>query len=161
MLLLRQFADKLAGVNAVHIRHLDIHQNNVERLKHGALHRLMPAFAQHHMLNHIFQQRADKLQVGRVIIHGHHRHRHPALIAFRQFTGVNKTTVFQQQRHQTRGRHWFQQAGAGPLFFQHLGVDLGVARQGEDQAVRQRRCTGQLIVAHRQRLAVCDRGGVQ
>lgn len=43
-------------------------------------HRLLPAVAQLDVLNLIFKQCADKLQVRRVVVHRHHGHRNLAFI---------------------------------------------------------------------------------
>ena len=75
LLLMRKVANQLAGANAVHIRHLNIHQNQIQLHLLSLLYGALAAITQRDVLDQIFQQHADKLQVRRIIIYRHHRHR--------------------------------------------------------------------------------------
>ena len=80
LLLMRKLVDKFTSANAVHIRHLNIHQDQIKLHLSGAIHRLMPAVAEHDVLDLIFQQCANQLEVRRVVVYRHDGHRDFALV---------------------------------------------------------------------------------
>ena len=135
LLLMRELADKLAGANTVHTRHLNIHQNQIELHLFSLFHCLRTAGTQFHMLNLILQQHANQLQVCRVIVHRHHAHRQLLLVADERQRVLAQTTVFGERWQQACGRERFEQAGGGPVVFQLFGVNLCMARQGQQQVV--------------------------
>ncbi len=135
LLLVRKLANQLAGTNTVHLRHLNIHQDQVKLHLFRALNRLHTAFAKLNLLHLILQQDADQLQVGGVIIHGHHRHRQLILIADERHRVVVQAAILRERRQQAGGGERFQQAGRRAVVLQLLGVDLGVTRQRQQQVI--------------------------
>ena len=80
LLLMRKLVDQFAGTNAVHVWHLNIHQDQVKRHLSGAIHRLMPAVTEHDVLDLVFQQCANQLEVRRVVVYRHDGHCDFALV---------------------------------------------------------------------------------
>jgi hypothetical protein len=65
-------ADRLGGADAVHDGHLDIHEDDVERLALGQVDRLLAVLAHHHLGHHLLEHGGDELEVGGVVIHRQH-----------------------------------------------------------------------------------------
>ena len=98
LLLVRKLANQLAGADAIHARHLNIHQDQVELHLFGLFHGFGAAGTQLNVLNLILKQHANQLQVRRVIVHGHHRHRQLMFVVFQRQGLMRQTAIFGQRR---------------------------------------------------------------
>ena len=132
---MREMADQFTGANAVHIRHLNIHQNEIQLRLFGLLYGILAAIAQNDMLHQIVQQRANKLEVGRVIIYRHYRHRQFITIDIGLWHRRLRAARGHQHREKPRGGQWFKQAGGNTVSFQLFGANLRVARQPQHQGI--------------------------
>ncbi len=107
LLLVRKLANQLAGADTVHAWHLNIHQYQIELHLFGSFNRLSAAGAQLNVLNLIFKQYADQLQVCRVVIYRHYGHGQLMFIADQRQDLVRQTAVFCQRRKQPCRGKWF------------------------------------------------------
>ncbi len=75
LLMMGQVMDKLAGADAVHIRHLNIHQDQIHLQLLGLLSTACWPLSQRiTCCTRSLQQGANQLQVSRVVVDGHYRH---------------------------------------------------------------------------------------
>ena len=64
--------DRLAGGDAIHDGHLDIHEDEIKFHAMSQFHRLAPVLAGMDFGHQLFKQGGDQFQVGGVIIYGQH-----------------------------------------------------------------------------------------
>ena len=96
--MMRQMMNQLAGADAVHIRHLNIHQDQIHLQLLGLVHRLLAAVAEDHLLHKIIQQGANQLQVSRVVVDGHYRHWQLMTVDLHQRRGGKRVAGSHQRR---------------------------------------------------------------
>ena len=136
--MMRQMMNQLAGADAVHIRHLNIHQDQIHLQPLGLVHGLLAAVAEDHLLHKVVQQGANQLQVSRIVVDGHHGHRQLMAVGLRQRRGSRRMIGGHQRRQQAGGSERFQQAGSDAVALQGFGADLGMTWQSKQHVVRHR-----------------------
>ncbi len=127
--------DKLTSADAVHIRHLNIHQDQIHLQLLGLVHRLLAAVAEDHLLHKVIQQGANEFQVCRVVVDGHHGHRQLMAVGLGQRRGGRRMMGGHQRRQQTGGGERFQQTGGDAIALQGFGADLGMTWQSQQYVI--------------------------
>ena len=131
--MVRKLVNQFASADAVDLGHLNVHQNHVHADVLRQLNGLFTAVAQQGGFDQFLEQRPDKLEIGRVVVDGHHRHRQ-ALAAMTCAFAV-LAAVFEQIRHQSHARHRLTHAGIYAFTFELFGRNLELAWQCQYQAI--------------------------
>ena len=87
------------------------------------------------MLNLVFKQCANQLQVGLIIIHCHHAHGQFLLVVNQRESMLAKTAILRERGQEAGRGERFQQTRGGSVVFQLLCINLGVAGQRQQQIV--------------------------
>lgn len=150
---MRQLADQFTGVNTVHLRHLNVHQDQIQHVVARQRQRFLTALAQQGFFYLFPQQRADQLQVGRVVVNRHHRQRQAFTLRLR---GEACRRFHPEQREQSGAGDRLDQTAERALLFKQLGVDLRLARQRQNHPIGQLQRGQQFVLVLRHVVAERD-----